>query len=247
MTLIDRVARRAASAFPVSPAWRVNRSSLCTFTFDDCPTSALENAGKMLEEAGVVATYFISGSMATDQSSPGLLRLEDLRGMVARGHEIGCHTFSHRSVFGRSLNELSEDFRLNADVLCKACGLATLSTFAYPFGEVSFRAKKIVSKRFAAGRGVRAGVNRRFVDLAELRALPIYHRTFSVEKIRRQLDDCKRKKSWVIFYTHDVCDEPTPWGCTTSEFRQVLNNVLELGIEILTLRSAIERTLRRKR
>jgi hypothetical protein len=42
----------------------------------------------------------------------------------------------------------------------------------------------------------------------------------------------------VIFFTHDVSDEPSPYGCRPGELAGVLQAVIDRGIEILPIKNA---------
>jgi peptidoglycan/xylan/chitin deacetylase (PgdA/CDA1 family) len=246
MNLMQRILGRAASAVPANSAMRLDGGPLISFTFDDVPRSALTAAGKMLEDVGAGGTYYVSGSIAQEPDSNEMLRLADLQPLLSRGHEVGCHTYSHTSVVGRSRQDLAADLDANARTIAAACGVESLTSFSYPLGEVSFRAKRLCAGRFAAARGIRSGLNHRLIDLSELRAVSIYHNNYSLERFRELIATCKRESAWLIFYTHDVRENPSRWGCTEQEFSAVLNAVVESGIEIMTVRAAVGRTMFRR-
>jgi peptidoglycan/xylan/chitin deacetylase (PgdA/CDA1 family) len=246
MNLMQRILGRAASVVPANSAMRLDGGPLVSFTFDDVPRSALTAAGKMLEDAGAGGTYYVSGSIAKEPDSNEMLRLADLQPLLARGHEVGCHTYSHTSVVGRSTQDLEADLDENARTIAAACGVESLTSFSYPLGEVSFRAKRLCAGKFAAARGIRSGLNHRFIDLSELRAVSIYSNTYSLQRFRDLVDAAKRQSAWLIFYTHDVCANPSRWGCTEQEFAAVLNAVVESGIEIMTVRAAVGRMMFRR-
>lgn len=246
MNLIERVFSRIASAIPGNIALRLDNGPLCSFTFDDCPRSAMLIGGRLLEEAGAEGTYFVSSSMLDVDGSHGMLRPEDLNSLVARGHEIGCHTFSHNSVSGQNRRDLLIEFERNEQNLAKLCGVERLVSFSYPFGEVSFLAKSVVSEHFAVGRGIREGLNHSLLDLAELRACRIFHEGYSQERVQTLIGECKRKSAWLVFYTHDVADRPSRWGCTPAELGEVVGAVRDAGIEIQTMRGAVGRLMFRR-
>src|SRR4051812_41481861 len=74
-------------------------TAIATFTFDDFPRSAYETGGRILEAAGVRATYFVVGSYigrtvdCVEQYDEAILKAA-----YAAGHEIGCHTFDHKKL-----------------------------------------------------------------------------------------------------------------------------------------------------
>ena len=243
MNLIQRAMGRLASATPGNAAIRLDQGPLCSFTFDDCPRTSMTVGGRMLEEAGAAGTFYVAGSMALAGGSHPMLTGADLSDLAARGHEIGCHTFSHTSVVGRDANALSEDAERNFRELSAHTMLEGLHSFSYPFGEVSFEAKRFYARRFASSRGVREGLNYRVIDLAELRACAIFDSTYSRERIRALVDRCKEKSAWLVFYTHDVDQNPSPWGCKPEQFRETVQAVKDAGIDILTMRAAMGRVM----
>src|SRR5579872_1580031 len=129
--MMKRLTHRVAGAFPGNLAYRLDRSPVCTFTFDDCPRSAFQSAGAMLEELGSGGTYFISCSMFSRDSGDGMLLERDLETLIAHGHEVGCHTHHHHSVIGRSYSELLDDITANSERIRNACGTDSPVTFAY--------------------------------------------------------------------------------------------------------------------
>lgn len=246
MNLLQRVIGRLASATPGNAAVRLDQGPLCSFTFDDCHRSSMTVGGKMLEEAGAGGTFYVAGSMALEPGSHPMVTGADLAELTARGHEIGCHTYSHTSVVGRRTASLAADAERNFAALSAHTNLEGLHNFSYPFGEVSFAAKRYYARRFASSRGLREGLNYKVIDLAELRACRIFDNSYSRERIRNLVARCKEKSAWLIFYTHDVDPNPSPWGCKPEQFRETLQAVQDAGIDILTMRAAIGRVMFRR-
>jgi peptidoglycan/xylan/chitin deacetylase (PgdA/CDA1 family) len=247
MSKFRNIPARLSGRVPANLAIRLGDGPLCSFTFDDCPLSALEGGGRMLEQAGVAGTFFVAGGLLNDDTDehPEMLRRRDLAALVGGGHELGCHTYSHQSVLTTSRAALNADLDRNREVLLEASGAESLVSFAYPFGEVSWSAKAEISRRFGAARGVRQGINGGILDLSELRAVPIYSAYFSDDAVRALLRRTVRSRGWLIFYTHDVQDSPGTWGCTPDQFARVLELVLAARIEVLPVRSALGRLMHR--
>jgi polysaccharide deacetylase family protein (PEP-CTERM system associated) len=68
-----------------------------------------------LEEFGVKATFFVQGRVA--ETFPGLLRA-----MVAEGHEIQSHGYSHRPLFAMSHDALRRELKRSRETVEDACG-----------------------------------------------------------------------------------------------------------------------------
>lgn len=243
MSLWERGLGRISSAVPFNAAVRLDGSALCSFTFDDCPYSALAVAGRRLESLGARATYFIAGepSSSRAEKDDALIWGTDLADARSAGHEIGCHTFTHRSLRLLGDTEIEAEFDRNLDAVRQILPDVDLVSFAYPFGEVSFRSKRAVARRFGVGRGTREGLNGRVVDLSELRTISLRSRSFSKDRIRRIVARAVRNKSWLVFVGHDVRKDPSAWGCTPEEFYHVADEVANAGIEIFTLKAALGR------
>jgi polysaccharide deacetylase family protein (PEP-CTERM system associated) len=64
----------------------------------------------------VTGTFFVLGWVA--HRYPGLIRE-----IASRGHEIGCHSFSHRLVYDLTPAEFREDTRRAIEAIREACGI----------------------------------------------------------------------------------------------------------------------------
>ncbi len=76
---------------------RMRGGPILSLTFDDVPDSALTEGAAILEAHRVRGTFYIAGGMLAMQMADW--RMIDAQGVCelhARGHEIGCHSFSHR-------------------------------------------------------------------------------------------------------------------------------------------------------
>ncbi|MEH3145243.1 MAG: polysaccharide deacetylase family protein [Methylobacterium frigidaeris] len=214
--------------------------ALVSFSFDDAPASALEGAAQ-LERAGGRGTFYISGSLTGGvENGKPVLTADEVRGLHARGHEIGCHGHGHRSLHRLRAGALAADLDRNARFFADH-GLSRPTTFAYPFGDVSLLGKIALKRRYVACRGTRNGVNAGRVDLGDLRVTDLHGVRPDSGRIAAVLDEARRVGGWVIFYTHDVEPEPAEWGCTPAVFRDALGLVGRAGLEIVTIAEALRR------
>lgn len=243
MSIFKRVAGRIASSIPGNLAVRLNRQPIVTFTFDDCPRSSLLEGAEILETKQAEATYYVAGSFLDHDD---MLHPQDVTTLVAKGHEIGCHTYSHVPVWDFSAAGLQADCQKNARAMSERCGVSPMVSFSYPFGRVSMEAKLEIARRFGSARGVREGLNHGVIDLAQLKACSIFHGDYTTDRFRQLVADCKKSSAWLIFYTHDISAAPSEWGCKPEQFREVLDMVADAGIDILTMRAAVGRSSFRK-
>jgi peptidoglycan/xylan/chitin deacetylase (PgdA/CDA1 family) len=195
---------------------------MVSFTFDDFPKSALDTGGAILEGHGARGTYYASFGLRGSQSDVGpLFEVEDLRQAHAFGHEVGCHTYNHINCAEAEREVLDEDVSLNIAALTKTLGGMPPTSFAFPFGAVSDRSRRALRPRYSSCRGIQPGLNRTATDLAELKANKIYDNEFDAARIRGLIDQA-RSGAWVIFYTHDVSENPSPWGCRPAQLEEAV-------------------------
>ncbi|MEO8449062.1 MAG: polysaccharide deacetylase family protein [Gemmatimonadota bacterium] len=218
-TLASFSARRVT---PVLPA------PIFTFTFDDVPRSALDNALPLLERAGVSATFYVAswlGDPARPQPADDptvFFSPNDTRAVRAAGHHVGCHTYSHYSLEHGTAAGLAADAEKNRRELSALLGGEPINHFAYPYGEVSFAAKRLLQNDYLTMRSTRPGINSGTIDLSLLRAEWIYSHLFSREGIDALVASASRTSGWLIFYTHGVENQPNEWGCTPKHLEYTL-------------------------
>jgi peptidoglycan/xylan/chitin deacetylase (PgdA/CDA1 family) len=207
-----------------------------TFSFDDFPRTALTVGGGILKHAGACGTYYASlGLMnSVNELGPHFAR-NDLDSLLQAGHELGNHTFSHVSARSTSLilyrDEVLRGHRALADFL----GPAVSSNFSYPFGDLTPSVKKSVGPKTQSSRGIFGGLNGPVIDLNLLAANSLYGGIEQLATAKALLDKNAQRKSWLIFYTHDVQPHPSPWGCTPSLFERVVRAALDSGARISTV------------
>ena len=94
-----------------------------------------------LEEFGVKATFFVQGRVA--ETFPGLLRA-----MVAEGHEIQSHGYSHRPLSEMSGEALRRELRRSRETVEDACGCQVTAFRAPDFsiGESNLWALEVLAE-----------------------------------------------------------------------------------------------------
>ena len=236
-TLFDKVRRKAARFVAQRPARLAFDQPTLSISFDDAPVSAVRAGAGILEAAGVRGTFYISAGLCGRDSPMGAYAgMDEIQRIAAAGHEIGCHTFSHLDCGRSEADVITCDVGLNATTLAEH-GLAT-ETFAYPYGEISPTAKRVLGERFRALRTVNAGMVAGDADLAGLPGVGI-EGPGGETKARRWLDKARAKRAWVILYTHDVREEPSEWGCTPQVLESLIRDALEGGFQVLPVKDAL--------
>jgi len=105
------------------------------------------------------------------------------------------------------------------------------------------RAKVVTGHSYASARGIRPGINAGKLDLAQLQAIPIEYRSWLPGKIDAFIEDAKAKNDWLIFFTHDVSNDPSPFGCTPAMLEHVLKRLTDEAIDILPVTRAMARAV----
>lgn len=88
-------------------------------------------------------------------------------------------------------------------------------------------------------RGIRGGINAPFADLNLLKANRIYSKSFNLAAMHSLIQENQRMRGWLIFYSHDVRENPSDYGCTPEQLESVVHAAFESGATILTVAQAI--------
>ena len=124
-----------------------------------------------------------------------------------------------------------------------ALGAQDLPSYAYPYGASSPRTKARMARRFATARGIRSGVNSGTIDLAQLKSIPLEARRWRPDEIDAAIDQAVATRGWVIFFTHDVSQSPSPFGCTPAMLEHALERLARARIEVLPVKHAMARVV----
>ncbi len=240
-TLAGRIHKEIAVRFAKRPAIGSHSAPVVSFTFDDFPRSAFTCAGAMLADKGYSGTYYASMGLAGQNTSVGkLFETSDLRELVNTGHELACHTLSHLSSHTSRSRAIEKDCAENRRRLAEILDGYEMRNFSFPSGDVTLSAKAKLSTVYDTCRTVQPGINRASIDLAFLRANSLY---MSLPKagLRNLIEQNASEKGWLILYTHDVTDSPSPYGCTPDYFREALSLAVASGATILPVKDVIKR------
>jgi peptidoglycan/xylan/chitin deacetylase (PgdA/CDA1 family) len=212
---LGAVRRKFVSSMYKRQALLATRGPIVSFTFDDFPRTALTAGGEILRSHGVRGTYYAAaGMMDTSNHLGDQFRASDLDKLLREGHELASHTFSHLSCRSISADRFRSDVEKGRRSLEKITGQSDSGNFAFPFGQITLNAKRVVGQDVASSRGITSGFNGPMVDLNMLRANSLYGDQSNRAKVRDLLLENERRQSWLIFYTHDVSPTPSKYGCT---------------------------------
>jgi peptidoglycan/xylan/chitin deacetylase (PgdA/CDA1 family) len=239
-----RYQRFSARTFARRPFEIRSETPLISFTFDDFPRSALLTGGAILNSFGLAGTYYASFGLMGGQAPTGQIFLrDDLDLLFEQGHELGCHTFGHCHAWDTPPKVFEESVIQNARALSELVPGATFKTHSYPISVPRAETKRRIAKYFACCRCAMQKFNTGTVDLDYLSAFFLEKSRDNLENVSNVINGNLRARGWLIFATHDVCENPTPWGCTPYFFEEVVRYAVNSGARILPVAQAYE-TLR---
>jgi peptidoglycan/xylan/chitin deacetylase (PgdA/CDA1 family) len=239
--LQSRYQRTLSAALFRRPFRLQNRVPLISFTFDDFPRSAVHSGARILKEFGARGTFYASFGLMGKRAPTGDIFLrEDLETLLADGHEVGCHTFAHCDSWTSPARVFEDSVIENASAFRKYNSNGRFRTLSYPLSCPRPRTKRRVERHFRACRGGGQTYNLGVTDLNLLKAFFLEKSRTNPERIEALIRENSAARGWLIFATHDVGPEPTPYGCTPSFFETVVRWSRESGADILPVSDALE-------
>lgn len=206
-----------------------------SFTFDDFPKSAL-NGADIVEKHGGRAGFYACTTLMKQRSPVmgDMFDAETLAELRARGHEIGAHTHTHLDCARARLSKVERDIGENLVALQEAGHLETVSSFAFPYGETTYSAKRWVGDVFATGRGTLPGINVGECDRSQLRAVELggsaMHRRRALAALKTAID----AKAWLFFFTHAVSAAPSEYSAPAELLEELAHRAVEAGAVLAT-------------
>lgn len=237
-----RVSNRLARHFAPARLSVTGAGPMVSFTFDDAPDSAARIGAPLLEEFGGRGTFYLAGSLVGQTSDHWVgICPEAILTLHRGGHEIGCHTFSHRRAGELDKATMAAEIEKNRDYFHRLDPSIRLENFAYPFGFASLPRKIQLATNFRSSRGIQPGVNRGVIDLQFLHAIPLIEHDTTLERVDRAFDEAVTSKGWLIFYSHDVTESPSRFGCSPAFLRHALERAARHNMPVLTVADALRR------
>jgi len=235
------VRHRVISALSTrSTSWSAKVPTV-SFTFDDFPRTAMTAGAALLKNYGARGTYYTAMGLVNTRNGLGEhFTLGDLHFLHEEGHEVGSHTFTHVGCRAISHSRFAGETERGRSAIRDLAGFQDSGNFAYPFGQVTWRIKRTVGPTFTSCRSTFSGLNGPQVDLNLLRGNALYGDVDRLDHAKQLIVQAKNSQSWLIFYTHDVRPNPSPFGCTPSLLESVIKFAVQRGCRILTVREALQ-------
>jgi glycosyltransferase involved in cell wall biosynthesis/peptidoglycan/xylan/chitin deacetylase (PgdA/CDA1 family) len=213
---------------------------LISFSFDDFPRSAIRTGGAILNRFGVAGTYYAALGLVDQRTPSGqIFSVDDLPALFEQGHELGCHTFAHCDSWETPTEVFEKSLTDNRAALHRLFPDVDFKTFAYPINLPKPRTKARTSEYFASCRGGGQRLNIGQVDLNQLSAYFLEKTRDNIQAIKDVIDENRRACGWLIFATHDVAENPTPFGCTPEFFHNVVQYAVSSGAQIVPVVEAL--------
>lgn len=233
LSLKGKLRRRFARLTHRRPA-RLNLTRpTVSFTFDDIPASAGQAGAAALEAQGARGTFYVCGGLFGQEGHMGRFAdAAEIGDLIRRGHEVAGHTFDHLDCDRTPQADLTADLDAN-DAALRGLGAAPIH-FAYPYGEVSPRAKGLLAGRYSSLRGVHKALVHDGGDLNQLPGVGI-EGPDGETLARRWIDRAVAENAWLILYTHDVREAHSPWGCTPDALSRLIAHAQKVGCDIRTV------------
>jgi peptidoglycan/xylan/chitin deacetylase (PgdA/CDA1 family) len=239
-TIAGKLTRFLARNVPTKKLTMRNARPLVSFTFDDAAASACTTGALLLEQHQVRGTFYISSGKCGLPSPTGRLATTDqIEALYAKGHEIGCHTFSHMRVVGVDHGTLDTDLERNRAFLQGFLGDIPISNFAYPYGDISFKSKRHLGKRYDSCRALTLGVNVGIADLCVLKCYPLEQISIDRAGISQLIIETVRRNGWLMFASHDVRDTPSRYGVRPDLLAFAVRSALAAGCQVVPVAQAL--------
>jgi peptidoglycan/xylan/chitin deacetylase (PgdA/CDA1 family) len=239
-TVLGAARRRMLLSLSRRPAFMGNGEAIVSFSFDDFPRTAYSAGGFILQQFGARGTFYTAcGLMNTANESGEQFRAGDLDSLLEQGHELASHTFGHVSCRALAGAAFRQEVEKGSTAVQEIAGVET-ANFAYPFGHVTLETKRALAASVPSARSIIPGFNGPEIDLNLLRANSLYGDLDDAGPMEKLIAENAKRKSWLIFYTHDVQPNPSAYGCTPALFEKAVACAARSGCRILTVQKALE-------
>lgn len=215
-------------------------TGVVSFSFDDAPHSACVAGKDALERHNCKGTWYIAGGL-TDRPEQGRMchSVVDVQELLRNGHHVGCHTYSHQPCNQLPQLAMARELERNAQFLDDLGVPTEVRHFSFPLGAVHLASKRLASQKFESSRITGGGIQVGAADLNALRSERLYSQVISPSRVMALVNEVATRQGWLIFYTHDVENEPSPWGCTPALLDFAIQAALGAGCKVLPVDQAI--------
>ncbi|WP_241078480.1 polysaccharide deacetylase family protein [Natranaerofaba carboxydovora] len=206
-------------------------------TFDDGYKTDYEVVYPILEEKGIQAVTYISPIFA-EKKLGEYMNWEQIKALDEAGWDVEDHTYSHPNMTELTEQDIHQEMEKVNETFEKK-GLDIPEHHALPHGAYNDTVKDLLFSYRTTVRKAENTLNPfpledKFLDAVDMGI-------HSTDGLKRLIDKAIEKRKIVIFFTHDVQDDPFDYGITTDKFKSVVEYAVDQDIEILTLTELMEK------
>ena len=214
-------------------------NGVISIVFDDNYDNQISNAWSLMEDRGLVGTFYV---LTSTVNTPGYLSFTDLQTLQAAGNEIASHGVSHTSFTFLEEPEIRYECSKSKTTL-EAQGL-TITNFAYPNGLTTSGIDSIVSKYFSSGRTAYLSPYLIDIPTSQFR-LPGFSNEDSGNELallKSMIDQVYNTQSWGIFLFHNILpgDHSSDYTTSQENFEDFLDYIMFKGLPTITVNQGLD-------
>lgn len=238
----DRISERMMRYFPHRVLDVRFAQPVVSFTFDDVPHSAVRIGATILERYNARGTFYVAGGLQDKmQGDMRMFSSADVQYLTRAGHEVACHSYSHRKMPELTREVMKRDLARNKAYLD---GLAPQQAgnnrnFAYPYNAPKWRARHLMADYFNSCRGGGNKINRGRINRDFLYGVEIGGELTTFGAVSAYINDIAQNPGWLIFFTHDIDDNPSRYGCTRTLFEKLVAFAVEKSCCIMPVKDVM--------
>ena len=116
----------------------------------------------------------------------------------------------------------------------------SMTSMSYPISFPRPGNKRAAAQLYACCRGGGQTFNVGTVDANNVQAFFLEKSRDNPARVKQIIEQNCRAKGWLVFATHDIAPNPTPFGCTAEFFEDVVSHAVRSGARILPVAKAWE-------
>ena len=213
-------------------------NGVISIIFDDNYANQLTYAWPLIEERGIVGTFYVLTNTA---NTTGYISYTELQTLQAAGNEIASHSVTHTN-FASLTDQQIRDECSDSKAILESNGLI-ISNFAYPGGVTDNHIDSIVDDYYTSGRT--AYIPPYIVDLpANQFRIPVINeenQANELELLKNMVDQVYNTQNWGIFLFHNIIPEDHSSLYTTSQedFEAFLDYILAKEVTTRTVNQVL--------
>ena len=214
-------------------------SGAISIVFDDNYDNQLDYAWPLMEERGLVGTFYV---LTSTINTPGYMSFSDLQTLQAASNEIASHSVSHISFTMLEEPEIRYQCSTSKTTL-EAQGL-TITNFAYPNGYTTSGIDLIVAEYFRSGRTAYVSPYILNMPTNQFR-LPGFskeNQSNELELLKNMVDQVYSSQTWGVFLFHNIVpgDKSSPYTTSQEDFEAFLDYIIQKGLPAITVNQGLD-------